>query len=97
MKRYQECNRIEKVWRQRWKLIVPFVAIFYYVTRKKVYMDVSVDNGIVHTNHFDYMSWKLCWRIAQGDSSSKMNHYYTQEEVMQRLNDKFKFREDENI
>lgn len=95
MKRYQECNRFEKLLRKRWKLIVPFVAAYYYVTRKKVYMDVNVENGIMPTKHFEYMTLKLCWRVAQGDAGSKMNHYYTQEEVMERFKDKFNIEEDD--
>lgn len=96
MKRYQECNKIQKIWRHRWKLIIPFVAVYYYAARKKVYMDINTDKGLIHTKHFEYMSMKLCWRIAQGDASSKMNHYYTHEEVMQRFENKFNT-EDENI
>ena len=87
MKRYQECNYYEKLWRRRWKLAVPFVAIYYFVARKKIHIDIEVDNEIVHTNHFEYMSWKLCWKLAAGDASIKMNDTYTIDEVWQRIDD----------
>lgn len=86
MKRYQECNKIEKIWRSRWKLVVPFVASYYYITRKKVYLDVNTAEGITHTKHFEYLSYKMCWRIARGEVDSKRNFYYTHEEVMKKFN-----------
>ena len=30
MKRFQECNRIEKIWRYRWYLLIPFKFFYHY-------------------------------------------------------------------
>ena len=90
MKRYQECNRIEKVWRRRWYIVIPFIAAYNYLSRQKIFLDVSINNELKHTDIFEYMSWKMCWRIALGIAQSNMKWYYTSEEVFERLNKKLK-------
>lgn len=77
-KRYQDCNKIQKLWRSRWLLVVPFKAFWYWITAEKVTSD---DTGIS-----EKMSLSLCWDCALGMiQTEKMNFYYTMEEVQERI------------
>lgn len=89
MKRYQECNWITRQIRKRWYLIVPFVAIYYYLSNKRVYRDEIVDDKLVHTDDYDVMNWYLCWSISMGEAQGKMKYYYTHEEVKERMKERF--------
>ena len=91
--RYQECSLICKIWRHRWTLTIPFITIYKYLTRAKVYKDEVIDeivNGkteqkIVHTDEYERMTLKLCWKITVGENDMKMKHYYTTEEVFNKI------------
>jgi hypothetical protein len=85
-KRYQECNWFIKRLRDLWVLAVPFIATYYFITRKKVYKDEIVDDRLMQTDNYFIMNWWLCWRIARGEIDSKRNYYYTHEEVIEKLN-----------
>lgn len=81
MKRYQKCNKLEKIWRCRWYLATPLIAFWKWISKTKVGIDEEIDGKLVHTDKCYIASWKLCWRIALGDIGTKMNYYYTMEEV----------------
>ena len=34
-KRYQECSKLEKFWRWRWYLALPFICFFAWLTRNE--------------------------------------------------------------
>lgn len=89
-KRYQDCNWFVKLIRNVWFLSIPFIAIYYYLTNKRIYRDEIVDGKLVHTDKFEIMSWVMCWRIARGEIDSKRGHYYTHDEVMKKLKEKIK-------
>jgi len=89
MKRYQECNKICKIWRLRWMLLVPFYALKIYFNRTKIFLDFINNDYIVHTNAYKYMSLKECYKISIGQLQMNMHYYYTHEEVMQRINKKY--------
>jgi len=88
-KRFQECNWIEKLWRYRWYLALPFMYIW-----NKFYM------GPIPGHKWDeekqehvevpplYPDGKLVWKITLGLVQTKMHWYYTSEEVFERLHDK---------
>ena len=88
MSRYQECNKLEKLWRCRWYIIVPFKATWYYISKTKIYED-KIENGKVKpTGKFDIMPWKLCWSVATGNIHYKMKYYYTAEEAFSSIEKK---------
>lgn len=90
MKRFQECNKLEKIWRYRWYFAAPFVFIYDYIKGLKIYEDKWIDNKIVHTPKYNYPNTKLLWKLTIGKMQSKMKWYYTGDEVKKRLNERLK-------
>ena len=77
MKRYQECNILEKIWRRRHYLILPFQFVYYeYLIPFKVIDD---ETGNVYNPHGKNL-WKLLIGIVHGD----MHWYYTMDEVKEK-------------
>lgn len=89
-KRYQDCNMITKIFRNLWKLTIPFITMFYFITRKRVYKDEIIDGVLHNTDEYFVMDLSMCWSIACGEIDMKMNHYYTSEEVKKQIFDKYK-------
>ena len=85
MKRYQQCNWLEKLWRRRWYLAVPFMTIFKTVTKERIYEDEEVDGKLVHTDHYITYGYKNWYRICIGIAQTKMKYYYTHDEVKQHF------------
>jgi len=70
-KRFQECNKIEKFWRYRWYLLLPFVWLrikFSILTTKN-----TEELGMTNRN---------IWKLSKGLMQSKMKWYYTMDELM---------------
>ena len=85
-KRFQECNWLEKVWRYRFYISIPFKYIwFMYIKPFKVGRDVIIDGELTHTDDFDVMGGKNLWRLLIGTTQGDMNWTYTHEEVMAKL------------
>lgn len=72
-KRYQECNPIEKLWRWRYYFLIPYegLLIWWYSRDELQHYQLSLGDA---------------FSIATGLIQSKMNWYYTWEEVKTRLN-----------
>lgn len=88
--RYQDCNRLVKLWRLRFYLIVPIQFLFYnYIKEFRVYRDELIDNEIVHTDEYDVMRGKNLYGLLIGIAQGKMNWYYTMEEVKEKIEKKF--------
>jgi hypothetical protein len=86
-KRYQECNRLIKLWRQRWYLLVPFKYLYHtYIKKIKVYHDKIVDLELIQTDEYSYITGKELWSLLVGSAQMKMNYYFTTEEVFNKLN-----------
>ena len=88
MKRYQECNKLIKLWRLRWMLLVPLYSIKCFFLLQS-FLDFENNGYIVHTNSYRYMSFKECYSIAVGDLQIKMKYYYTSDEVFSMINEKY--------
>lgn len=75
-KRFQECSKLEQIWRYRWYLLLPFkwIQIKYNFIRYK-----NEDPVIYKMSNKDI--WKLCKGMLQGN----MKWHYTQEEVFAKL------------
>lgn len=54
MKRFQECNRIVKIWRYRWYLLIPFKFLYHY---KKCSYNVKVLWNILISDAQIRMEW----------------------------------------
>jgi hypothetical protein len=76
-KRFQECNKIEKLWRYRWYLLLPFVWL-------RIKFSVLISKNVEDLN----MTNKNIWKISKGLMQSKMKWYYTMDEVMDSLKEK---------
>ena len=68
--RYQECNPLEKLWRMRHYLKVPFRFV---KCKMKMHEDSVVGGN------------KNLWNILIGTAQCDMKYYWTQEEVMDKL------------
>ena len=83
VKRYQDCNKITKLFRRRWMLFVPFYAIhlwFHINLNKKRRKDIP-----------ELRYFKNCYHIAIGTYQCKMKYYYTTEEAFGKLKEKYNF------
>lgn len=88
--RYQDCNRLVKLWRLRFYLIVPIQFLFYnYIREFRVYRDELIDDEIVHTDKYDVMRGKNLYGLLIGIAQGKMNWTYTMEEVKEKIEKKF--------
>ncbi len=85
-KRFQECNVIQKLWRLRWYLALPFIWLYYqYLKSFNIGEDEIVDEKLVHTDRYYRSKGIELWKILIGDIQFKMHWYYTNEEVFDRL------------
>ena len=90
MKRFQECNFLEKLWRYRWYLLLPFLFIKHKFNSLKVYEDKQNDDGEwYHSDDYFIADNELLWSICLGKVQHKMKWYHSMEEVenMFRLKD----------
>lgn len=76
-KRFQECNKIEKLWRYRWYLLLPFVWL-------RIKFSILITKNTEELG----MTNKNIWKLSKGLMQSKMKWYYTMDEVMGSLKEK---------
>lgn len=88
-KRYKDCSKLEKIWRHRWFIILPFMAVYRYLFANRVYISREEDGKNVHTNEYERMSFNMWWQICRGNIDIKMKHYYTQEEAEKIIHSTF--------
>lgn len=91
MKRFQECNKIEKVWRYRWYLALPFLYLWnkwYMGPIPGTYWD-EFQQKHIETEPI-YPDGKLVWKLTVGEVQMKMNWHYTSDEVFDRIKNKRK-------
>lgn len=84
MKRFQECSRIEKAWRYRWYIALPFIWLFHHVFGTlKVYIDAG--DGHIDRDDFYRCRGRELWQVLKGTVQHKMGWYYTWDEVKSRI------------
>lgn len=84
MKRFQECNWLVKLWRYRWYILIPFKYIWFMYLKPLIVMETYKNdktNVIEDTGKVYNPRGKELWGILKGLSQSKMNWYYTSDEV----------------
>ena len=91
-KRYQDCSKIEKFWRNRWKLTLPFMWLWYQFFKNWYVPITKYQNGKIIEDGKTLLKGRELWEVLQGEiqSSNKMNYYWTMEEVKQKLKNKIK-------
>ena len=90
-KRFQECNWVEKLWRYRWYLLIPFQYIWYSYIKPMRVPETAYDDELcmtTTTGEEDLPKVKELWCILIGDSQIKMNWVWTSDEVFSRIKDK---------
>lgn len=93
-KRFQECNWLEKLWRYRWYLLIPFQYVWYMYIKPFIVRETDLNESsgyIEDTGEVWNPRGKNLWRLLIGMAQSKMKWYYTSEEVL----GKFKFNEED--
>jgi hypothetical protein len=73
MKRFQECNRLEKAWRCRWYFAAPFIFYFSYLK--------EMNSSLRFHPYRNGLNSKILWKLIIGEIQFKMKWYYTSEEV----------------
>jgi len=81
MKRFQECNRLEKLWRLRWYLAIPFQWLWSMYVKPFVVWDANFEQT---GEKWSPRGWNL-WALLKGSAQGKMRWYWTHEEVMERM------------
>ena len=77
-KRFQECNRLEKAWRYRWYLLIPFQWVYYMTIGKfKVIDDESHEEFILKALPLK--------KVLIGLAQNRMRWYWTYEEVLDKI------------
>jgi hypothetical protein len=78
MKRFQQCNKIVKLWRYRWYLLIPFKWLWHSYCFP---LPVTDDETLISVN----LKGKMLWSILIGEAQIKMEWYHTHEEVLESL------------
>ncbi len=84
MKKFQDCNRITKLWRLRWYLLLPFQWLWSMYVKPIVVWDVSFKQ----TGEKWSPRGKNLWSLLKGSAHGKMRWVWTHEEVMERFRKK---------
>lgn len=93
MKRYQECNRIEKFWRRRWYLLIPFQWLWHTLIKPLKFRETKFDEEkgcVVDTDNVGTIKGKELRSILKGKAQSKMRFYYTMEEAKKMMEERIK-------
>jgi len=80
-KRFQECNWLQKMWRYRYYLYIPFKWTYYQMVGLKVRRHED-------PTQYDVSRGKQLWRLLKGSAQCDMNFVHTTEEVMEMLKQK---------
>lgn len=88
-KRFQECNWLEKTWRYRWYLALPFMYLWMkWYSDPIPEVDIDEDTGEQKIVGHYWPDGKTIWRLCIGIAQGKMKWYYTMDEVKDHLNEK---------
>lgn len=88
MKRFQECGKIEKTWRYRWYLILPFQWVWHrYINPMVVYIDEYGEDleGVEPIVRYEIPKGKTLWKILIGNAQFRMRWFHTMDDIMNRL------------
>jgi len=83
-KRFQDCSKLEKLWRYRHYLLIPF-SFFYSWLYTKMY---EFFGDKISCREEWILSARDCWSISIGMAQVKMKWYYEWKEVKESLDKK---------
>ena len=95
-KRFQECGWLEKVWRYRFYVYIPFKWVYFmyikpFVVRETV---LNEEKGYVEdTGEVWNPRGKELWSLLKGTAQGDMKWTYTMEEVFGRMKEKYNIKE----
>jgi hypothetical protein len=79
MKRYQECNKLTKLWRKRWYILAPFIFISHYIYYRR------------NRTEKKWYDIELLWSIVIGNLQvRRMKFYWESDELLERIKNKSK-------
>ena len=84
--RYQHCKWYVKLWRWRWKLLVPFWTLWLYLSQWPCIWDERL-NVEPHLRLIDPVGFRTTWHLVHGLVEYRMHWYYEWDEVSRRLKD----------
>lgn len=82
-KRFQECNQLEKMWRRRHYLTLPFKWVWFELFANLEVLPSSMKGEVVDDPF--YPKGRVLWKLLVGLVQMKMKWYYTMEEVKERM------------
>lgn len=91
-KRFQECNWLEKVWRYRFYVYIPFKWVYFMYIKPFVVRETTLneEKGYVEdTGEIWNPRGKELWGILVGSAQGDMKWYYSMEEVFGSIKEKF--------
>ena len=91
-KRFQECNWVEKLWRYRYYMSIPFKLVWFVCIKPFIIKgtELNDESGFVEdTGEIYNPKGKELWGILIGDAQIKMNWVWTSEEVFGRIKEKY--------
>lgn len=90
-KRFQECNWLEKVWRYRFYIPIPFKYIWFMYIKDFVVRETTFNKSKSHMEDtgeiYNPRGKNLC-KLLKGIAQCNMNWTYTSEEVFGKLRNK---------
>lgn len=102
-KRFQECNKLVKLWRYRWYLCIPFIVIWYKIFGLKTMVHIMPETDDENINVSGLDKDKLNFpvfirnrnfgqlvKIATGQMQMKMDWYFTSEEVFSNIKNRLR-------
>lgn len=81
MKRFQECNKLEQLYRLRWYVLIPFQWLWSMYVKPIVVWDTSEKQ----TGDKWSPRGKNLWKLLKGAAQGKMRWYWTHEEVKEQI------------
>jgi len=79
MKRFQECNRLEKIWRYRWYLLLPYL----FIRAKFRGINKQFNNKVQWGLHKSTLQGKMKWHYTKDEVMK--NIAKRREDIKQRI------------
>jgi hypothetical protein len=92
-KRFQECGWLEKVWRYRFYIPIPFIYVWMAYIQPMVVTETELneESGYIEpTGGYYNPKGKNLWRILVGTAQGKMNWTITMEEMKEHMDEYIK-------
>ena len=89
-KRFQETNIVDRIWRYRFYVAIPFMWMYYMIKGFRVYIDEWEGDELIHTSKYKVYRWGILWKLLIGIQQGPMKWYYTSEEVFDKIKNKYK-------